>query len=394
MTQLPLVPLSTKKKALFSSVVFLISYAVAEMVCAAVLPSSAGLTGATTFAIQEDIDGFQFDPVNGYRVPKGPVRFARATDGQIEYIGRFVGNAQGFQGEEDFTIHKPSGVTSRAFVFGDSFTSAAFLKDRWTDRAHDKRPEMQLYNVAIDGAGLANWWSVLTRLVLRDGYDFDSVIFSLIPNDLDRPFVVADYRRDVSLMLGYGVWSHASFDVDSKRGFHLLNQLTLLKVNPGEFDASLRYGQLCRGTEPSLWHLPIASRLVREASQLIPPAPKEPPPCVPASEVPSVRQCPGNEYFNAEQVSLILDIRDRLAALHKPILVIDIPGRDELLAHRDESLRVRKFAELLGARFIDGTKPFRKLDDAAIRASYFPHDGHWNQAGSDRFFRFVANKLK
>ena len=55
---------------------------------------------------------------------------------------------------------------------------------------------------------------------------------------------------------------------------------------------------------------------------------------------------------------------------------------------------MRKFAELLVARFIDGTKPFRKLDDAAIRTSYFPHDGHWNQAGSDRFFRFVANKLK
>ena len=303
--------------------------------------------------------------------------------------------AQGFQGDEDFTIHKPLGITSRAFVFGDSFTSAAFLKDRWTDRApQDKSPETQLYNVAVDGAGLANWWSVLMRLVLRQGYEFDSVIFSLIPNDLNRPFVVADYRRDVSLMLGYGVWSHASFDVDSKRGFHLLNQLTLLKVNPGEFDASVLRGRLCRGIEPSLWHLPISSWLVREASQLVPPAPKEPPAYVAASAVPSVQHRCGNEYFNAEQMSLILDMRDRLAAMHKPILVIEIPLRDELLAHWDESLRVRKFAEFLGARFVDGARPFRKLDDAEIRASYFPHDGHWNQAGSDRFFGFVANQLK
>jgi hypothetical protein len=110
--------------------------------------------------------------------------------------------------------------------------------------------------------------------------------------------------------------------------------------------------------------------------------------------VPEVRACHGNEFFNAVQMSIIMDLRDRLAKRHTPVTVIHIPGRDELLAHRDESAPVRKFAELLGARFVDGSDPFRSLSESEIRACYFPYDGHWNQTGSDRFANYVAEHLK
>ena len=98
--------------------------------------------------------------------------------------------------------------------------------------------------------------------------------------------------------------------------------------------------------------------------------------------------------LNPVQMSIILDIRDRLARRHTPVTVIYLPGRQELLAHRDESGPVRRFAELLGARFLDGSAAYRALKEADIRACYLPYDGHWNQAGSDRFAHFVATNLK
>ncbi len=93
-------------------------------------------------------------------------------------------------------------------------------------------------------------------------------------------------------------------------------------------------------------------------------------------------------------MALIFDMRDRLKSRKLPVTVIYIHSRDELLKSRDDSPKVRAFAEYLGARFIDGSEPYRKLDADEIRACYFPHDAHWNQVGSDRFADFVAERLK
>jgi hypothetical protein len=98
--------------------------------------------------------------------------------------------------------------------------------------------------------------------------------------------------------------------------------------------------------------------------------------------------------FTAEQMAMISDIRNRLAARHIPVVVIHIPGRDELLNHRDDSEIVQAFAAFLGAKFIDGSKSFRGLSAKQVRAHYLPHDGHWNQAGSDRFAESVALQLR
>jgi hypothetical protein len=93
-------------------------------------------------------------------------------------------------------------------------------------------------------------------------------------------------------------------------------------------------------------------------------------------------------------MAMILDMRNRLAARHIPVVVIHIPGRDELLNHRDDSAIVHAFASLLGAKFIDGSQSFRGLSGDEIRAHYLPYDGHWNQTGSDRFANSVAPRLR
>jgi hypothetical protein len=309
-------------------------------------------------------------------------------------VGTFHGNAQGFQGTKDFAVKKPPGIKHRHVVLGDCFTSGACIEKNWPARVESCFLDRELLNFAVDGVGLANWWSILTRFIEPNRYEFDSVIIAAIHNDLNRPFVVADCRRDISVMIGYAVWSRESFGLDSKKAFHILKYLAMRKVSPDDFDASIAEGCLRQGvTRRSLLRPRLGSWIAEELFPAAKP-PKEPPPYTPACPVPEVRDCSGNEFFNAVQMSIIMDIRDRLAKRHTPITVIYIAGREELLAHRDETGRVRKFAELLGARFVDGSVPFRSLNESEIRACYFPYDGHWSQTGSDRFANYVAENLR
>src|SRR3972149_4582880 len=111
-----------------------------------------------------------FDSIRGYRLERTPSRTARITNGIIEYIGQLQGNNMGFPDREDFTAKRLNLKGRRFAVFGDSFT---------------ERP-LELLNFSIDGGGLANWWSVLTRIVKAEGYEIDGVVFVVFPPDLLR----------------------------------------------------------------------------------------------------------------------------------------------------------------------------------------------------------------
>jgi hypothetical protein len=390
--------LSVKKKIAFSVVLSLAFYGIAEAVLTATMPIPIGAIGADTFWLVERSECFKFDPIRGYAVSRKPVRFTRVTKGEVEYVGRFRGNAQGFQGDKDFTLKKPAGVEHRAMVFGDSFSSAAFLQTPWPKRAEDALPNWELLNFSIDGAGLANWWSVLTRLVLADGYEFDQVIFAAIPNDLNRPFVIGNQNVG-AIMLGYVGWNPDCFPRDYDEAAKRLDRATFCSVSRVEFDSSVRECRRCWGTNPHHEVRPwIASRVAQTFRDLFD-RDREPfyeelllGPAPPLSI--SLRQAKATRFFKAEQMAMILDMRNRLAARHIPVVVLHIPGRDELLNHRDDSEIVHAFAYFLGAKFIDGSKSFRGLNADEVRAHYLPYDGHWNQAGSDRFADAVAQRLR
>jgi hypothetical protein len=53
----------------------------------------------------------------------------------------------------------------------------------------------------------------------------------------------------------------------------------------------------------------------------------------------------------------------------------------------------REFAELLGAKFVDGSLAFEGLSKQEVRDLWLPYDGHWAQGGSDRFGRFMVEVL-
>jgi hypothetical protein len=387
--------LSLKKKLLFSCLVLLVCYGVSEAICTAILPVPAGSIGADTFSIQEDTGGFCIDLIRGYSITKSPTRIARVSNGHVEFVGTLRGNSQGFQGDRDFTVEKPAGIKRRYLVFGDSFTSAAFLTTRWTERAEELLPQTEFVNCGIDGAGLANWWSVLTRLILPNNYQFDGVIFALIPHDLYRPFAVADHRCEGVATLGSSGWNPDIFPDNVNKAFGYMSVATFTKVTPQEFDASIREQKLCRGSNPHgvrhpwiAWQAAdVLGRLFRSHAAPVDIESQ-------FAAVPHLEPHAPSNFFGEYQMAMMVDIHDRLVAKHLPITVVYIPGRDELLKRQDDSPKVRSFASILGARFVDGSQPFRGLDTDAIRACYFPVDGHWNQDGSDRFAEFVGKQLK
>jgi hypothetical protein len=390
--------LSLRKKIAFSVIFSLALYGIAEAVLTATMPIAIGDIGGDTFWLVERGGCFKFDPIRGYAVSRKPLRFTRVTKSEIEYVGRFQGNAQGFQGDKDFTLKKPPGVQWRSMVFGDSFSSAAFLKTPWPKRALEKLPDWELYNFSIDGAGLANWWSVLTRLVLTDGYEFDQVIFASIPNDLNRPFVIGT-QNEGAIVLGYVGWNPDCFPRDYEEAAKRLNRPTFYSASRIELESSIRERRRCWGTNPHHQTRPwIASHVSQIFNDLIKHDPEEvfeelaltgSPPA--STSLPQVK---ATRLFSREQMAMICDMRNRLAARHIPVVVIHIPGRDELLKHRDDSEIVRAFASLLGANFVDGSGSFRSLNADEVRAHYLPYDGHWNQAGSDRFADSVALRLR
>ncbi len=258
--------LSLRKRFAFSVVTLLLSYAIAEAACTAFLPISPGATGSNTFAVIENKGGVCFDPILGYRISKTPARFTRVIKGAVEFIGCFRGNAQGFQGAKDFTIQKPPGIKWRTIVLGDSFTSAAFLNASWTSRVEEKRPDCELVNCAVDGTGLANWWSILTRYLLPQKYECDEIVIASIENDLVRRFV-AGQSNSAGIMLGYFSWDPPSYPCSLAEASPNAFRLTYSQLKSYEFDNSLREGRLCYGPNPHKVTRPwIAARLGRLAA--------------------------------------------------------------------------------------------------------------------------------
>jgi hypothetical protein len=139
----------------------------------------------------------RFDPIRGYRLSSTPSRFARISHGEVEYVGHIRGNNQGFPDRDDFHPRRERADGARLAVMGDSFTSAQFIEMNWPDRVEERIAasggRITLMNFAVDGAGLANWWSILRGIIEPEAYELDGIIFACYWGDLRRPFTFADH---------------------------------------------------------------------------------------------------------------------------------------------------------------------------------------------------------
>ena len=161
--------LSLRKKILFFLVLIVGPYVLVESIFSGLYVYGLLLPPTSGWFFEDSHQTLHFDPVRGYNLTSTPSRIARVTLGQIEYIGELKGNSQGFPDRDDFGPGRSSAVHKRIAVFGDSMTAGQFLQQNWPD-AVERIPRgssipVELLNFSVDGGGLANWWSILTRIV-------------------------------------------------------------------------------------------------------------------------------------------------------------------------------------------------------------------------------------
>ena len=342
-----------------------LTYGAAEIVVtvAAAIPRAAD----SCWLFENSQNTVHFDAVRGYALTGTPSRWARVTKGRVEFVGTLKGNSLGFPDRDDFSAARGARDERRVAVFGDSFTAGQFLDVNWPDRAEqlagDRGVPLRLLNMAVDGGGLANWWSVLTQLVAPQRFELDGVVFAVFEDDLLRKFSFSEHRGYARHMFARTAsWDPRTYPHTQAEAQPLLEELPGRIVTHAEMEAALS------GACPA--EIPL-----------------ERPPGTPAA--------PLNPQ-NPDRQRLIDDVAEYLRARRLPSVVVYIPSRDSLLASEPAPRFlpvVEKFARQIGARFVDGRQVFTTLGPDDIRASFFPYDGHWNQRGSDRFAAFVLDAV-
>lgn len=330
----------------------------------------------------------RFDPVRGYTLTRIPSRFARLIDGRIEYVGVFQGNAQGMPDRDDFSSEHPPQITRRYAVFGDSYTSAQYLATNWPERTEEllraAGTTVELLNISTHGAGLANWVSNLEGILARDEYAVDGLLFAVFDDDLQRRFTLADGRDRERLSFGHVAgWDPATYPRTRAEAGELLERHeinTTYILDSDTFEAALAGDwRPERRWEFKVWNAALfhGTRLWQAVQRLL-----------------AARPRTAESRFDAGQLRLINTIREYAVSRDLPVWVVRVPGLDEATGKPGRwYAETREFARRLAAGFIDGRRAFAGLNPARLQDLWFVNDGHWNQAGSDLFAAFMAERL-
>lgn len=157
--------------------------------------------GTSFYLFDESTKTVHFDPIRGYMLSKQASRWCHIVNGNVEFVAWLKGNSQGFPSRTDFVPARTDASTRRIAVFGDSFSSGDYLDTNWPDRtqalAEAGGEKLQLLNFSLYGAGLANWWSILTRLVAAQNYELDGIVFE---DSLD--LARGETRAQIKMMQG------------------------------------------------------------------------------------------------------------------------------------------------------------------------------------------------
>jgi hypothetical protein len=376
------------KVILANLVIFALLYAAVEIPYSAFRYLTATGIPATCWLMEHPGETIRFDPDRGFFLTRTPSRFARIIDRQPEIVGTYRGNAQGFPDRDDFTVQRSNRYERRFAVFGDSFTAGTFVVPRtWPERLEDtdsagRGQPLKLLNFALTGVGLATWASILRNIVVRDEYELDGLIIAVAWDDLDRKFALFDQVDSQTLAYTrVPSWDPALQPKTSSEAASLLKNHAIPDtyiLSPSDFDDALAG----HWNAPRKWKFRLTTRIADAVTAKSI--------CYSGRDL-----CPASG-FDSGQIYLIEEIR-RLTKEHLlPTVVAYIPSRDELLNpdSRSNLERTKQFAEMIGASFLDGREAFRGLSSQEIKESWYPHDGHWNQAGSDRFAGFMSRQIE
>jgi hypothetical protein len=324
----------------------------------------------------------RFDPIRGYRLGPIPSRYARMTDGTLEYVGQARGNNQGFPDRDDVYPERSSVGKRRLAVFGDSFSAAQFLKISWPDLAEDLTRQtgepLELLNFSVDGGGLANWWSVLTRFVQPEKYQIDGIVFAVFSGDLRRGFSITEYSGyEQPMFARVPNWDPRTFPSTPEEAEWFYEPWDVSIVGEKEFDAFLMGRWKPRPPVPFVGSM-LWRKLLRPAFRR------------------TQMGLRGLVDIESERLARIQDIRRVLESMNIPALVVSIPTKEHLIgrgAPGEIDSDTRDFAKRIGAECVNGGSAFEGRTASQIRSDWLPYDGHWGQGGSDRFATFMVGVL-
>jgi hypothetical protein len=386
--------LSRKKRLLFIGILVAGPYLIAE----AIVSTYGWFSGFDhSFIIVEDRrEMVSLDLVRGAWLPSVPVRSACVANGQLEWVGLFHGNGQGFPAWHDYSPNRPKPSLKRIAVFGDSMTQAHFLGRSWPERAQEltdsQGASVEFLDFSLWGSGLTNWWSVMTKILQREDYEIDGVIFAVTEDSLLRGFTMfavddsSESEREllVARLRNCEPQSVPTTEFEARRAIQdgiAARAGVYWMVSPAEFDRVLQ-GEW-PAFVPHRFRFAIATALYRSARALLLPLPPDP------SE--------GIDLFASGRKVLIDDMRKYVQARRLPVLVVLIPGQKTVVREKAPTTghiqRAKVFAESLGGTFLDGSEIFSGMSPKEVRKYFFPRDVHWNQNGSDRFADFIVKNL-
>ncbi len=340
----------------------------------------------------------QFDPISGYRITATPSRMACiASNGFLDSVGTVRGNNMGFPDRDNFRAKRTDPRRRRYAVFGDSFSAAQYLKKNWPDKVEDLTRDaeqpIELLNLSVDGGGIINWWSVLTRIVDKQDFELDGIIFAVYGDDLKRGFTVWDdrvYFDDPTVgqrFIGCGrIPIGADLPSNLGEAMPYIHPIFEARIVP-----TPQFERVLRGDENLFIHRPFALYLTARCLQTVNSliggdAGSDPYGDEPANLIDA------DEYLSEIRI-VMSDIREFSERTGIPVTVVEVPSVYGLLDGSAPSLAKQRFAENVGATFVDGAKAFASLQPDAIRKCWLRYDGHWGQIGSDHFAKFMSKLL-
>ena len=328
-----------------------------------------------------------FDPVLGVRITHVPSRASRLTDGKLDLIERFEGNAQGLSDRRDFTMQRSDGDELRLAVLGDSFSAMKALDVLWPERVEDLAAAdgrtVRLMNFSIGGGGLANWWSILHRMIAADGYVIDGVVFAVfdapVVGDLHRSFLMSDHGHG-GVRVGYAPsWDPATWPQTWEEAEPIVTPRSRLILSHKQFEDMVRgeYVPSARRAWKPYLTFTVLGRSPYDAEVSY-----------------SGPETTSNDYL-APGPKRLTDEIAALCEVHEwSVVVARVPSREDVLTRSPPSGVLQEFAKRLGVEIIDGVDAYRDTPTNRVHELWIPRDGHWNQEGSDAFAQMMWDRLQ
>jgi hypothetical protein len=331
---------------------------------------------------------FTFDPASGYRFSPGPMRWAVfEPNGSPQSLGTVRGNNLGFRDSHDF---HPKRVSSRprVAVLGDSMSAGVYMPVAWPQRcqqiAAQRGRAIDVMNFSVDGGGIMNWWGIITKILGPENYELDACVLAVCCDDLSRGLFIRhdDVKGSVhhpwfGRVKGVRVDELPStLDQARRHAFVLPDSEGLTRE---EMDESLARGRPLNSefTRSNLIQALLFAAIIGHFR-------------------PQGIDAKG-ESFTTDMVDRIREIGQVLSSRGIPILVVQIPSPHQqgpaVSLPRGVSILTQRFAEMLNADAVDGSRAFESVPVDQTREYFLKGDAHWNQRGADLFASFFESEL-